>query len=534
MLPGKSYAFSDFIWIAWKRRWWILVPAALIAIATFVWASRLPDRYQSQTTVLIVPQTVPSAFVRTTITAGIAERLTGIRQQILSRTRLETLIEEFNLYERERQTMLMEDVVNLMRQHVRIDVPTARRRNDNTSSFTVGFEAGDPRTAMVVANRLASLLVQENIQDRDVQVDSTNQFLQTQLEEARQRLVVQEERLEAFRRRNAGRLPTQSQSNLQLLQTTQGQLQANADGALKDRDRLMQLETLVEQAAATPTPVIAPATEGNRAPAPGSVAEKLEAARANLTALELRLRPDHPDVGRAKRLIADLETKADEEARAAAEAAASGVLPARPSREQLAAMKREADMRAEIEQIRNRLEYRKLEETRLQQALADYKGRLEAAPALESELTELTRDYGITRDQYATLLRKTEESKMAVSLERRQVGEQFRVIDSARLPERPISPNRERLNLLGILGGLALGMALAALLEYRDTTLKTDQDVVDSLSLPVLAVIPAMLTILDRRRRHRRRVLAFTGLVASAFTIAVAAWQWELLAAWVG
>jgi polysaccharide chain length determinant protein (PEP-CTERM system associated) len=535
MLPGKSYVFDDFVRMAWKRKWWILVPTALIGAATFVWSYRLPDRYYSQTTVLIVPQTVPAAFVRSTITAGIAERLTAIRQQILSRTRLERLIEEFNLYERERQVMLMEDVVGLMRQHVRIDVPVQRRRTDDTSSFTVGFEAGEPRTAMVVANRLASLLVQENIQDREVQVDSTNQFLQTQVEEARRRLVEHEAKLEAFRRRNAGRLPTQAQSNLQLLQSTQTQLQANADAVTADRDRLSQLDALIEAAAAMPPAAVA-ALDGGKGPSPGTVTQQLAAARSNLAALELRLRPEHPDVGRAKRLIADLEVKAQLEARAAAEAASTATGgPRPPTREQLAASKRVDDMRAEAEQIRVRLEQRKRDAERLQQAVADFTARLEAAPGLESEWTELTRDYGTIQEQYSTLLRKSEESKMAVSLERRQVGEQFRVIDGARLPERPVSPNRGRLNLMGLLGGLALGLAWAALLEYRDTTLKTDEDVVVSLSLPVLAVIPAMLTSGDRIRLKRRRALAFTGAVAGVLAVAtVVAWRLELLSAWVG
>jgi polysaccharide chain length determinant protein (PEP-CTERM system associated) len=535
MLPGKSYAFDDYVRMAWKRKWWFLVPTVVIGAATYIWSARLPDRYYSETVVLIVPQTVPSAYVRTTITAGIAQRLTAIRQQLLSRTRLERLIEEFNLYEREREVMLMEDVVGLMRRHVTIEVPVVRRsRPDDPVSFTVGFEAGQPRTAMLIADRLASLLVQENIQDREVQVDSTNQFLQTQMEEARRRLLEHDEKLETFRRVNAGRLPTQAQSNFQLLQSTQVQIQANADAALRDREQLAQLEKDIEAAVSTPVPAAILAIDGGKLAPPGTIAQQLEGARAALTALELRLRPDHPDVGRARRQVADLEVKAEQEAREAAEAAASGTFGSRaPTREQLATLKRVSEMRAEVAQIQARLEQRKREEERLRRALGDYTTRLEAAPGLESELSELMRDYQTIQEQYTTLLRRSEESKMAVSLERRQVGEQFRVIDSARLPERPSSPNRVRINLMGLLGGLALGLAWAALLEYRDTTLKTDEDVVASLSLPVLAVIPAMLTSGDRQRRKRRRTLAIAGAVASVATLAALAWRFDVFAAWV-
>ena len=166
--------------------------------------------------------------------------------------------------------------------------------------------------------------------------------------------------------------------------------------------------------------------------------------------------------------------------------------------------------------------------------MASYTGRIDAAPSLESELTELMRDYGTLQEQYTTLLRKSEESKISVNLERRQIGEQFKVIDGARLPERPISPDRVRYNLVGLLGGLAFGLALVALLEYRDTTLKTDDDVVTSLALPVLAVIPRMITNRERRLMKRRRgLLAISASVASVLLIGLVAWRMELLQAWV-
>jgi polysaccharide biosynthesis transport protein len=150
-------------------------------------------------------------------------------------------------------------------------------------------------------------------------------------------------------------------------------------------------------------------------------------------------------------------------------------------------------------------------------------------------MTELMRDYSTIQEQYTALLRKSEESKIAVNLERRQIGEQFRVIEGARLPERPISPDRLALNLMGLAVGLGFGIALAALLAYRDTTFKTDDDVVLSLALPVVAVIPAMITTAERRRMKRRRVvLALSASVASVLLVAaVIAWRLQMLQSWV-
>jgi capsular polysaccharide biosynthesis protein len=192
-------------------------------------------------------------------------------------------------------------------------------------------------------------------------------------------------------------------------------------------------------------------------------------------------------------------------------------------------------MQIEINELRQRIETKKQEEARLPTVIAAYQKKVEAAPALESELTELNRDYATLEDSYTDLLKKSEQSKIASNLERRQIGEQFKILDGARLPEKPFSPNRLRINIIGILAGLALGVALIALLEYRDTTFKTDDDIVISLALPVLAVIPAMITTGERRRAQRRRlVMALSGSFVLVVAIAaVVAWRLRLLEAWV-
>ena len=131
------------------------------------------------------------------------------------------------------------------------------------------------------------------------------------------------------------------------------------------------------------------------------------------------------------------------------------------------------------------------------------------------------RDYDTLQKLYTELLSKSEDSKMAANLESRQIGEQFRILDPARVPQRPFSPNRPRLDALGALVGLAIGFALAVVLEYRDTSLKTDDDVLTALTMPVLAMIPMMTTRADIRRRHRLRLAA--GLAAMVLAVAVAA-----------
>jgi polysaccharide chain length determinant protein (PEP-CTERM system associated) len=416
--------------------------------------------------------------------------------------------------------MIMEDVIERMRtRDVSINVVTNRRRGaSDATSFRIGFESPQPRMAVQVAERLANLFVQENLEDRELMADSTNQFLQAQLEDARRRLVEHEKKLEDFRLRNAGRLPSQMQSNLQMMQASQTQLQTLAENANRDRDRLMAIEQLIAESPAS-TPPVVKAADGSIAEA--TPAQQLELAKASLRNLELRLKPEHPDVVRTKRVIEELEAKVAAEPQPLAPAPAAAVA----GKTATLTPGRIGDLRLQAEEIRRRLDSYKSEQARLQQVMSGYTGRLEATPGLESELSELMRDYSTLQESYTTLLKKSEESKIAVNLERRQIGQQFRIIDSPRLPERPISPNRQRINLMGLLAGLGLGVGLVAFLEYRDTTVKTDEDIVLSLALPVLAVIPAMVTRHEVRRRRR----LITGLSASvavgALVVAAAAWK---------
>ena len=525
MIPGKQYKPEDFLEAAWRRRWYIVLPFVLISAATIVVASLLPDRYKSEAIMLIVPQRVPENYVRATVTGRLDERLRAMSQQIMSRTRLEQIIQEFNLYPDERRTMIMEDVVERMRNE---DVSIGIRGGtaSDSGAFAISYESDNPRTAMLVAERLASLFIRENIEDRAVFADMTDQFLQTQLEESRRLLADREARLAEFRRTHAGRLPSQTESNQGAMLNTQAQLRSLQESIDRDRDRLTMLQRLI--ADTSNLPLAAPmAPTGGEPQGPPSVARQLENARATLKTLETRLKPDHPDIGLAKRLIRDLEEKAS------AEAAQQPVTPA-PAPAETARAAKLAEYQAESELIQQRVATKQEDERRLTAAMVSYRDRIEAAPGLESQLTELMRDYTTLQATYQNLLAKSQEAKVAANMERRQIGEQFKLIDSARLPQRPISPNRLRINLLGALAGLAIGLGFAALLEYRDTSLRSEEDVVVALSLPVLALVPTMSTVIERERQRRRRLLlASSGVVVLIMGVAAIAWKFQVISDWI-
>jgi len=522
MLPGKQYKPEDYVEMVWRRKWLAIVPFVVVSAGTAIGTQFLPNEYRSEARILIVPQQVPENFVQPTVTTRLDARLQAITQQIQSRTRLERIIQELNLYENERQTMIMEDVVEMMRRNVGIAIP--RDRRGEPGYFTISFTAEAARPAMQVTERLASQFITESLQDRTVQADQTNQFLETQLEDARRRLLDHEKRLEEFRRKYVGQLPSQVQSNLAVMQNTQAQLQGVADSVNRDRDRQLVLDKMMADlvAVSAAKQQAEPARDGT--PAPPPIAEQLKGARAGLRALELRLTPEHPDIIRANRVVRDLEEKAaDEELNTPV---GTGIVPARPPLPP-ADLSRLSQLVAERESLDRRIVASRAEEARLQRVLADYKTRVEASPQRESEEVELTRDYGSIKAQYETLLARSQQSRVAADLERRQIGEQFKLIDAARLPERPISPDRPRMNIMGAVAGLIVGLALIGLIEYRDTTFRTDEDITLSLALPVFAVIPTMISRREKKVRRRRRLLAVSASLA-VMTAAVVVLVWNM------
>jgi len=524
VIPGKIYKPEDFVEAAWRRRWFIVLPCVLCSVVAVVVARVLPDTYRSEALLQIVPQQVPEDYVRSAVAVRLDTRLAAISQQILSRTQLERIIQEFNLYPEDRQHMLMEDVVERMRlQHVIIG---ARGGRIESNTFPVGFENSNPKTAMLVAERLAGLFINANLQDRSVFADQTAQFLDSQLDDTRRQLKDYEAKLEEFRRANPGKMPSEIQTNQQGLANAQMQLQALQESINRDRDRQLMLQRMVADRAATPQPAIeSPAGSGQ----PVTAARQLEQERTRLRAMQMRLKPAHPDIAIQQRVIRDLEQKA------AAEALEQPLSPESTSGGAgTAGDARNSELQGELQAIDRRLGDKQADEKRLLGAISSYRQRLESIPATESRLTELMRDYTTLQGTYQSLLTKSEEAKVAANLEHRQIGEQFKVIDPARMPQRPVSPNRPRIILLGSLFGLFLGLAVGALFEYRDKSLRTEDDVVMALALPVLALVPTMMTAGERKRQRRMRfVLASSGALAFVLGVAVLAWKFNSIANWI-
>ena len=522
MLPGRKYTPATILRLAWRRRWIILTPLIVCTMAGLIVSASLPDVYQSDILIQIVPQRIPDSFVKATVTMKTEERIEAVTQQVKSRTQLEQMINELALYPNERQHLPMEDVVELMRTNITMELVRANR-NEPAEAFHLRFTYSDADIAMKVTQKLGTLYMDRNARERGKLADATDAFLESKLADARGQLEIQERKLQEFKDRYTGRLPSQAEFNMQAIQSTSVQAQALTESLARDRDRKLMLERLYNDAQAAPAPVpaaIAPVGGPTDATAAASATsqQQLEIARATLARARLRLKPEHPDIIKLNKLIADLENKVRAEA-SSAPAAAPAPVPV--SAAETARRERLQNMHAEIESIDRQIAFKESEERRLRAQIGEYQHRIESVPGLESQWVALTRDYDTLNLAYRALLTKSQDAKVARDMEKDQIGEQFRVLDPARVPVRPIGPNRLQVNGIAIGLGLVLGLGMVAFLELRDSSFRTDSDVFDVLALPVLALVPNVRSQKDLQRARWRRgafsAAAVVFLSASAY-----------------
>jgi polysaccharide chain length determinant protein (PEP-CTERM system associated) len=432
----------------------------------------MPDRYRSEAVLLLVPQRVPEAFVKSTVTRGNQDALQSMMQEILSRTQLERIILDFDLYADRRPTAAMQAIVDAMRQR---DIEIRPMKGD---AFRLGFVAENPDTAMRVVERLVSLFIVETSLDRAKTAEGTDRFLEAQLEDARRKLIDNEARLSEYRRRHNGELPTQVDANLRGLDNTETQLQTLADSLNRDRDRQLTLERAVKDANLE---LVDARMRAVVADTPKQTAgDQLGQAEAALEEMRRTLTERHPDVITMKQTIGDLRKRAEAERGSGGD---STNVSAELRRGRL------DELQDELSALGRQIVQKTAEEERLRAVLLDYQRRIEGAPTREAELASLTRDYDTLQQTYRGLLSKKQESAIAANLERQQTAAHFKVLDPARLPEQPFKPNRLLLYAIGVLGGIGIGVLFAVVLECFDRTLRTPDDVRAVLGLPVLATV---------------------------------------------
>jgi succinoglycan biosynthesis transport protein ExoP len=518
--PGGGFDLEHYMGIVRRRHMQFLIP--LFVGWALVWGVSwvLPPRYLSNTLILVEQPTMPKDYVTPNVNDDLQERMQSITQQILSRTRLLHIIDQFGLYANQHSQPSPDQKVQLMRKDIAIDL--VRDNGNQITAFNVSYTSRDPQVAQKVTSELTNLFINENLEVRQQQSEDTTKFLEGQLETARKTLSDQEEKIREFKGQHVGELPTQVGSNLQILSGLQSQLQTEEDALNTAKQQRVYLETLVNQYRSLQGSSQGSKSESGGAPVGlPAIDEELDKLRAQLADLSSHYTDRHPDVRKVKEQIAKTEKMRDQlVASLKAKAAAAQADPSAASSEATDAQNLSspmAQLQGQVQSNRVEIANRERSVTDLQAKVVDYQGRLNQEPVREQQLADLTRGYEQSKANYDDLLKKKNESAMATSMELLQQGERFRVIDAPSLPIKPDFPNRLKFCAIGLGIGLALGVVVAGAFEFMDERIYDEKELQKLLPVPVISEIPALAEPADLQMEHRRLWL---GWVTAAFVSA--------------
>ena len=507
----SGQGFDEYWAIVVRRKWWIIGPLFFGWAIVFASAWFLPARYASESTVLVEPPKVPGYLVAPNVEVDLADRVQSMSTQVLSRTRLLNLIERFHLYPQ--YSYSPDEQVEKMRDDIKMDLITGESNLSNKPelvAFKISYKASDPAAAQKVTIALTSFFVDENVRASQEQSEATTLFLDSQVRALGQTLADEEAKVRAYAAQHDGALPQQLQSNIQILNGIQQQLQA----AQAARERASQQQTYLNSVQTQYQNM------SDSAVVPTSIDNQLDNARANLAAAQARYTDDHPDVKKIKETIASLEKlKKDMASEARDNMESDNATPAQV----------QAGM--PLVQLRTQMKMNKMEMDRanqkiqqLEQTAQVYQARLNATPAVEAEMSNMMRDFGNMKKEYTELLAKKQASALATSLEKQQQGAQFRIIDPPSLPDKPYFPDRFKFSLGAIGAGLALALLFGFGAEFLDDRIRGEQALTDAVDLPILAEIPPLSTAKELRRAKwaPRLALAATVLIIILMPSAVA------------
>ncbi len=491
---------DQIIEIALRQRWIIIISLCVTLTVGLYFTLTLPRTYSSSTTILVQAQKVPGSYVRSIVSTELSERISTISQQIMSQTNLEKIIDQFGLYEDEgAQNMYLEDKIKSMRKRINVTLSRAR---SGTDAFTISFTGKEPDRVMRIANTLASFFMDENLKLREAQAVGTSEFLDSELEKTRQRLEEREKALSDYRSRYLGGLPDELESNLRTMDRLQLQL---TEKQAMLRDAKNSLNTLTAQIAQSKEmsaqsmgdPFAFSDFEEEDGLYESETASKIAQLEKIYDSLLLRYTERHPDAVKVARTIdklkknlekenAEREAQAEKESEEIADDDNMELDIEMPLPEgNWAVMQQEM----QLSQINDEILKIESDIAGIQEKMLVYQQRVEATPKREQELLSLKRDYGNIQDVFSSLLSRKLEAELSVNMEKKQKGEQFRILDHARLPEKPISPDVKKLLIFSLAAGLGLSGGIIFLFELLNLSVRRDGDIEEKLGLPILAHI---------------------------------------------
>ena len=501
LIPQKQIKPEQIFEALFRYKWIILsfIAAALTIglVKTFL-ATRI---YESSTLILVQPQKVPQSFVRSVVSTGIEARISTISQQIMSRSNLEKIIEQFGLFA-ESEDMYLEDKITNLRKRIDVNLTRARQGSE---AFTIKYKGSEPERVMRITNTLASYFMDENLKVREAQAVGTSEFLEVELEKTRERLEFMEKRLTNYRTKHMGGLPGELDSNLRTLDRLQKQHEAKNLSLMELKKEISSLKSQMSSQENNTMSLFDSFEFDDDSSSEDE--EMLSRLKEAMDSLLLKYTDKHPDVKKLSARIEKLEKKIEEE-------------NAKKAEEESVEEKTEeeslfgedfgiASLKPRIKETENQVKQIKSEIKDIEKKMEIYQKRVEDTPKREQELQALQRDYNNVNAIYDSLLDRKLEAEISVNMEKKQKGEQFRILDHARIPEKPISPNVKKMFILFFGAGGALAGAICFALFMLDSRIRTNEEIEKELGLDILAEIAP----LKNKRDIFMKKLALTGFV---------------------
>ena len=506
--------FNDYIAILRRRAKVILIPTLLAPIIAFAISYAFTAKYTSKSLVLVEGQKVAQGYVQPVTTEDVAERISRLQEKVLSNERLKPMIERLNLARGQGGD---DAVAQEVRGAVSVEavdpslVSVSGSGKDGGShslvhgkaqppGFFVSYTASDPKRAQRMCTELTALVIEENLKDSEQVVQNTSDFLSTQIDQAKQSLDEQGSKLMAFKTRYLGQLPEDQEANLKMLGDLSTELDANTQALNRAQQDKAYAESLLAQKLTTWR-----ATQGTGDPQ--NIRQQISQLEDHLLTLKARYTDDYPDVVKARNDIAALKKNLND--LQSPKAAASVAQPT----DDLAEPSDIQQLRTQIHQYETVTAQATHEEKRLQDDIRTYQGRLELSPELQEEYSALSRDYEGAQKFYKDLLTKKSEAEMQKDVQRREEGQQMRLLDPPTLPDSPSFPVRWEFALGGLGAGATIGFGIVLWLEMRNRVIRTEAELESALDVPTLITIPwvgpetdlAIINSLERPRQPRSR-----------------------------
>jgi succinoglycan biosynthesis transport protein ExoP len=500
--PLKELQLRDYLGIVRRRKLWIILPSIGTFVLAVVIALRMPNTYHSQTVILVDPQQVPNSYVPSTVTETVTDRLSMIRQLVLSPTRLSSLIHQLHLFG---YTNGKDDqrLVALMQKSIIVEVSDAG--SQRLSAFKIAYTSGDPHEAAEVANRLARAVVDENLKAREQQFSGTEDFLNTELQETKRQLEEKESEVGRIKTQYIMDLPESKQFHLEALDNLRMQLRNTQDRVNRAEQEKVYLQSMLVNS----NPSVDMDANSDVA-AQSTSALQIQKLETSLSELRARYGPNYPDVRKLQSQIGALKAKESQEE---ASAPVREVVP-RPI------VKRNVKnpvVEAQLAKLDQEIADQTKLQPQLQEQINFHESKLGQVPIFEGRIAGLMRDYDTLRSHYNSLLERKLSAEMASALEEHQKGERYVILDPAPVPDKPFGPNRGLISLAGLFGGLFGGFSLAMIRELTDESVRSEKEAARLFGAAVLAGIP---NIESSRQLLLNRLRIFGATVATVICAA--------------